>query len=379
MQEEYSVQEVEIGIGKSGRRGYSFDELTILPSRRTRDADQVDVSWQLDAYRFEIPVIAAPLDGVTSPGTAAAMGRLGGVGALNLEGLWTRHEDPTELLERAASLLPGDRVVELRDLYKAPVRTDLVSERIRQIRESGETVCVSVSPANTESLLPHITAAEPDLLLIQSTVTSADHVSQGDPEPLDLKNLVRRLSVPVVVGGCASFPSALHLMRTGAAGVLVGVGSGRTAATRDVLGVGGPQATAISDARAARMRHLDETGVYCHVISDGGMSTAADIAKAVVCGADAVMLGAPLAQASEAPANGTIWSMSGMHKDLPRGMVDAVETRGDLERILFGPADRADGGVNLIGGLRKAMALTGYGTLKEFQKADLTVSGGTSR
>lgn len=373
------MTDIEIGLGKDGRRGFSLDEVAIVPSRRTRDADDVDVSWQIDAYQFPVPVIAAALDGVTSPTTAAEMSRLGGAGALHLEGLWCRHDDPTELLGRIAGHDAGDGddrdgVALLRAAYDAPVRPELVEQRIAEIRDSGATVCVTVSPSRTESLLPAIRRAEPDLLLIQGTVTSAEHVSDGVHEPLDLKHLVRRLEVPVIVGGCASYQAALHLMRTGAAGVLVGVGTGLTSTTRRVLGVGNPQATAIADARAARMRHLDETGVYVHLIADGGMSTGGDIAKAVVCGADAVVVGAPLAGADEAPAGGAVWSMTASHPRLPRGRLRRMPTLGPFETVLFGPSSRADGRTNLIGGLRKAMAVTGYATLKELQKAELMVT-----
>lgn len=372
------MAEIEIGLGKDGRRGYSLDEVAIVPSRRTRDADDVDVGWQIDAYQFALPVIAAALDGVTSPRTAVEMDRLGGAGALHLEGLWCRHDDPTPILERIAAHVgeEGDRdgIDLLREAYDAPVRLDLVERRIAEIRDAGAAVCVAVSPSRTESMLPTIKKTEPDLLLIQGTVTSAEHVSDGVHEPLDLKHLVRRLEVPVVVGGCSSYQAALHLMRTGAAGVIVGIGTGFGSTTRRVLGVGTPQATAIADARAARMRHLDETGVYVHLIADGGMATGGDIAKAVVCGADAVILGAPLAAADEAPAGGAVWSMTAPHLRLPRGRLRRVPTLGPLERILSGPSDRSDGRTNLIGGLRKAMAVTGHATLKDLQKAELVVT-----
>ncbi|MFN7149056.1 MAG: GuaB3 family IMP dehydrogenase-related protein [Microthrixaceae bacterium] len=368
------MAEIEIGIGKSGRRGYSLDEVTIVPSRRTRDADEVDTSWQIDAYQFDVPVIASAMDGVTSPATAIEMGRLGGVGSLHLEGLWCRHDDPTEALAELADVDDDVAVQRLRELHDAPVRPELIGERVQQIRDGGATVCVAVTPSSTESLLPHIIRAEPDLLVIQGTVTSAEHVTDGAHEPLDLKHLVRRLEVPVLVGGCASYQAALHLMRTGAAGVLVGVGAGVTSTTNRVLGVGNPQATAIADARAARMRHLDETGVYVHVIADGGMRTGGDIAKAVVCGADGVMLGSPLARATEAPAGGASWSMSAFHRRLPRGRLRRFAPVGSLEQILQGPSDRSDGRTNLMGGVRKSMAVTGHGTLKELQKADLMVT-----
>jgi len=367
------VAEIEIGMGKSGRRGYSLDEVAIVPSRRTRDADDVDLSWQIDAYQFDVPVIAAAQDGVTSPDSAVELSRLGAVGALHLEGLWCRYADPEKFLAEIRDLSPDHAGERLRTIYEAPVDPELIGARIAQIRDAGATVCVAVTPARTESLLPHIIKAEPDLLVIQGTVTSAEHVADGAHDPLDLKHLVRRLEVPVIVGGCASYQAALHLMRTGAAGVLVGIGSGTTSTTGTVLGVGNPQATAVADARSARMRHLDETGVYVHVIADGGMTTGGDIAKAIVCGADAVMLGAPLARATDAPGGGAVWSMTAAHRTLPRGLLEHVEPVGTLEQVLFGPSDRADGRSNLMGALRKSMAVTGHGTVKDMQKADLAV------
>ncbi len=371
------MAEIDVGMGKQARRGYALDELRILPSRRTRNADDVDVSWQVDAYQLDIPVLSAPLDGVTSPAVAIELDRLGGLGVLHVEGLWTRHANPLGILERLSALEPGNRAAELREAYSAPVDPDLIAARIAEIKDAGAMAAVAVSPARTEALLPHITAADPHMLVIRGTVTSAEHIGSGEVEPLDLKYLVRRLDVPVLVGGCASYPAALHLMRTGAAGVLVGVGAGVTSTTNEVLGVGSPQATAIADARAARMRHLDETGVYCHVIADAGMDTAGDIATAVVCGADAVMLGSPLAASSDAPAGGNIWSMTAFHEKLPRGILEHVAPLGPLEVVLNGPAVAPDGRTNLIGGLRKAMAVAGHDTLKELQKAELVLAAGT--
>lgn len=388
------MTEIDIGRGKSAYRGYSLDDISIVPSRRTRDADDIDVSWQLDAYQFEIPVISAALDGVSSPTVAKELTDLGGAATLHLEGLWTRYENPEPILEEIAELADrlnnpnADRpldeaqaIARMRKLYEPAVQPELIEQRIHDLRDSGAIAAVAVSPAHTEALLEPIKKAEPDLLVIQGTVTSAEHVSDADHEPLDLKYLVRRLDIPVIVGGCSSYQAALHLMRTGAAGILVGVGPGWTSTTKTVLGAGAPQATAIADARAARIRHLDETGVYVHIIADGGMATGGDIAKAVVCGADAVMLGTPLAQSVDAPAQGAVWSPTAFHHRLPRGRIGKVQPLGTLEQILFGPSDRSDGCTNLIGGLRKSMAVTGYGTLKEFQKADLTVTRGqgTSR
>ncbi|MGE3621516.1 MAG: GuaB3 family IMP dehydrogenase-related protein [Acidimicrobiia bacterium] len=366
------MAEVEIGIGKSARRAYGFDEVAIVPSRRTRDSADVDISWQIDAFRFGLPILASPCDSVVSPGTADALGGLGGLGVLHLEGIWTRYADPGPVFEEIAGLVDDKATGRLQEIYAEPVKPDLVEQRIADLRRSGHTVAVAVTPQHTSELAPHVLRAEPDLLVIQGTVVSAEHVSRRT-EPLNLKDFIRHYEIPVVVGGCTSYQAALHLMRTGAAGVLVGAGSGAAGTTRRVLGVGVPMATAIADARAARMRHLDETGVYVHVIADGGMTTGGDIAKAIVCGADAVMVGTPLAAAVEAPGRGFHWGMTSVHRSLPRGNRVPVEIRGTLEEILLGPAHEADGRRNLVGGLRRAMALCGYESLKDFQKADLAV------
>ncbi|QGG93915.1 GuaB3 family IMP dehydrogenase-related protein [Actinomarinicola tropica] len=367
------MAEIEIGMGKSGRRAYGFDDVAIVPSRRTRDPEDVDISWELDAYRFELPVLAAAMDGVTSPTTAIAMGTLGGAGVLNLEGLWTRYADPEPLFDEIASLDADAATARMQEIYAEPVKPELVVQRIGEINDAGVLSCASVTPQRTESLMPAIREAELDLLVIQGTVVSAEHVS-SNAEPLNLKRFVRQLDIPVLVGGCASYQAALHLMRTGAAGVLVGVGPGHACTTRGVLGIGVPQATAIADARAARMRHLDETGVYVHVIADGGMATGGDIAKAIVCGADAVMIGSPLAATSEAPGRGFHWGMATFHPTLPRGTRVQTPIRGSLEEVLLGPAHGNDGRMNLFGGLRASMATCGYETLKEFQKAELMVA-----
>jgi len=364
------MADVEIGIGKSGRRAFGFDEIAIVPSRRTRDPEDVDIAWEIDAFRFELPVMASPSDSVVSPATAAELGRLGGLGVLHLEGLWTRYADPEPLLEEIAGLAADKATGRMQEIYAEPVQPDLVEQRIKQLKASGVTAAVACTPQRTLGLAPHILAAEPDLLVIQGTVVSAEHVSRR-AEPLNLKDFIRHYEIPVIVGGCTSYQAALHLMRTGAAGVLVGAGSGAAGTTRQVLGVGIPMATAIADARAARMRHLDETGVYVHVIADGGMTTGGDIAKAIVCGADAVMVGTPLAAAAEAPGRGFHWGTTAVHATLPRGHRVEVDPRGSLEEILVGPAHEADGQRNLLGALRRSMALCGYETLKDFQKAEV--------
>jgi IMP dehydrogenase len=367
------VADIEIGIYKSGRQAYGFDDIAIVPSRRTRDPEDVDISWQLDAFKFELPLLASAMDGVVSPATAIELGRLGGAGVLNLEGLWTRYEDPTPLFDEIRELDDDKATARMQQMYLEPVRTELVTERIREIRAAGVIAAASVTPQRTAQLAPACAEAELDLLVIQGTVVSAEHVSKT-VEPLNLKRFIREFDIPTIVGGCASYQAALHLMRTGAIGVLVGVGPGNACTTRGVLGIGVPQATAIADVAGARMRHLDETGVYVHVIADGGMSKGGDIAKAIACGADAVMLGSPLSSAVEAPARGFHWGMATFHPTLPRGARVRTEVRGTLREILLGPAHDNDGRLNLFGALRTAMATCGFETLKEFQKAEVMIA-----
>jgi len=367
------MTDVEIGMGKDARRAYGLDEVAIVPSRRTRDLDDVDTSWEIDAFRFAVPIMASGMDSVVSPATAVTLGELGSVGTLNLEGLWTRHDDPEALLAAIAVLPEDEAWAQLRQAYAAPVRPELIRDRVKEIRAGGVVSCGSVTPHRVEALADALVAAELDLLVIQGTVVSAEHVTKGNPEPLNLKTFVRRLDIPVIVGGCSSYRAALHLMRTGAAGILVGVGAGSSSSTRRILGMGVSQATALADARAARMRHLDETGVYVHLISDGGIRTGGDIAKAIVCGADAVMMGGPLAAATEAPGRGWHWGQAAVHADLPRGSRTRVEQVGPLAQILNGPATDDGGGTNLVGALRRTMALTGYASTKELQKAELVV------
>ena len=367
------MAEVEIGRGKSGRRAYGFDDIAIVPSRRTRDPEDVDISWEIDAYRFELPLMASAMDGVVSPATAIEIGRLGGVGVLNLEGVWTRYEDPEPLLEEIAHLEVDKATARMQQIYMEPIKPELVTRRIREIKDAGVVSCASLTPQRTEQFAQALLDADLDLFVIQGTVVSAEHVSKT-VEPLNLKRFIREFDIPVIVGGCASYQAALHLMRTGAVGVLVGVGPGHACTTRGVLGIGVPQATAIADARAARAQHLDETGVYVHVIADGGMATGGDIAKAIVCGADAVMIGSPLAAAVEAPGRGYHWGMATFHPTLPRGARVKTSTRGTLKEILVGPAHENDGRLNLFGALRTSMATCGYESVKEFQKAEVMVA-----
>ncbi len=366
---------VEIGLGKTAQRGYHLDEIAIVPSRRTRDFDDVSTNWQVDAYQFKIPCLAHPSDATMSPTTAVALGRLGGLGVLNVEGLWTRYEDPTKILEELASLTEDAPTTRrLQEVYAEPIRPELIGDRVRAIREAGVTVAVRVSPQHTLALAPVILDAGVDLLVIQGTIVSAEHVSTVD-EPLNLKEFIADLDLPVIVGGCTDYKTALHLMRTGAAGVIVGIGADEWSTTDMVLGIRVPMATAISDAAAARRDYLDETGGrYVHLIADGDLRTSGDIAKALGCGADAVMIGEPLSMCEEAPAGGAWWHSAASHPKLPRGAFGAAgKALGSMERLLYGPSDDPEGGLNLFGGLRRAMAKCGYRDLKEFQKVSLVL------
>ncbi|WP_040792171.1 GuaB3 family IMP dehydrogenase-related protein [Nocardia paucivorans] len=382
---------VEIGMGRTARRTYELDDIDIVPSRRTRSAKLVSLAWQLDAYRFDIPFLTHPTDAVVSPEFAIEMGRQGGLGVINGEGLWARHADVSAKIDQLIELAHKDghdgqdrAVALLQELHAAPMQPDLLAAAVAQVRGAGVTVAVRVSPQNAQTLTPALVQAGIDLLVVQGTIISAEHVGNG--EPLNLKTFIAELDVPVVAGGVSDHRTALHLMRTGAAGVIVGYGSYPGATTTgEVLGIGVPMATAIADAAAARRDYLDETGGrYVHVIADGDIATSGDLAKAIACGADAAMLGVPLAVAAEAPGRGWYWPSAAAHPSVPRGsllQVDdpwsgegaATAARPSLERVLFGPSDDPYGSLNLVGGLRRSMAKAGYSDLKEFQKVGLSV------
>jgi IMP dehydrogenase len=368
------MTEIEIGRAKRGRRAYSFDDIAIVPSRRTRDPEEVSTAWQIDAYRFELPIVAAPMDSVMSPETAIALGKHGGLGVLNLEGLWTRYDDPTDQLAEIAALDAGNAVRRMQQMYAEPIRAELVTARLRQMRDAGVTVAGSLSPQRTKEFAKAVVDAGVDMFVIRGTTVSAEHVS-GQAEPLNLKEFIYELDVPVIVGGCATYQAALHLMRTGAAGVLVGFGGGAAHTTRTVLGVAVPMASAVADVAGARRDYMDESGGrYVHVIADGSIGRSGDIAKAIACGADAVMIGSPFARASDAPGGGFHWGNEAHHAELPRGERVQIGTVGTLAEILFGPSRVADGTMNLVGALTRAMATTGYTDVKEFQRIEVVVS-----
>ena len=368
------MSDVEIGRGKTGRRAYSLSEIGIVPARRTRDPEEVSIAWQIDAYRFELPLMACPMDSVVSPATAIQIGRLGGLAVLDLEGLWTRYSDPEPLLAEVTELDEQAATRRLQAMYAEPISEDLIGRRIEEIARAGVTTAASLSPQRTARYAKAVVDAGVDIFVIRGTTVSAEHVS-GRAEPLNLKQFIYELDVPVVVGGCATYTAALHLMRTGAAGVLVGFGGGSGHTTVKVLGVAVPMATAIADVAAARRDYLDESGGrYVHVIADGSMTSSGDIAKALAIGADAVMVGSPLARATEAPGRGYHWGSEANHTELPRGARVRVGTIGTLEQILHGPSTVPDGSMNLMGALRRTMATAGYSDLKEFQRVEVVVA-----
>ena len=372
---------VEIGMGRTARPAYGLDDVEIVPSRRTRSSQVVSTAWQIDAYRFDIPLVTHPTDALVSPDSAVAIGQLGGLGVLNAEGLWSRLTDVEGALDRLVAAQadgPAALVRVLQELHAAPIQPDLLAESIKRIRDSGVTVAARVSPQRAAELTPELIAAGVEILVVQGTIVSAEHVATDDEEPLNLKRFIADLDIPVIAGGVADYRTAMHLMRTGAAGVIVGHGHSTGVTSTDaVLGIGVPMATAIVDAAAARRDYLDETGGrYVHVIADGGVHVSGEVAKSVACGADAVMLGEPLSRAAGMPGRGLYWTAAAAHPSLPRSRVQpGSASEIDLRTLLFGPSSDPDGRVNLFGALRRALAKTGYSDLKEFQKVGLTIRG----
>ena len=365
---------MEIGRAKRARRVYAFDDVAVVPSRRTRDPEDVSTSWSIDAYTFDVPILAAPMDSVVSPSTAIMMGQLGGLGVLDLEGVWTRYEDPEPMLAEIRGLPDGKATARMQQIYAEPIKAELIRDRLAEIRAGGVTVAGSLSPQRTQEFYQTVVDAGVDLFVIRGTTVSAEHVSKN-VEPLNLKKFIYELDVPVIVGGAATYTAALHLMRTGAAGVLVGFGGGAASTTRATLGIHAPMATAVADVAGARRDYLDESGGrYVHVIADGGLGSSGDVVKAIACGADAVMLGTTLARATDAPGGGWHWGAEAHHPQLPRGNRVRVAQTGTLEEILYGPAVVADGTANLVGALRRSMATTGYSDLKEFQRVEVVVA-----
>lgn len=365
---------IEIGRAKRATRVYGFDDIAIVPTRRTRTPEDVNLSWTIDALTFDFPIVAAPMDSVMSPATAIAFGKLGGLGVLNLEGLWTRYENPEPLLEQLSTITdPLEATVKMQELYSEPIKGELITERMREIRDAGVPVAGALTPQRTQEFASVVEKSGVDFFVIRGTTVSAEHVAESEI-PLNLKEFIYTLDVPVIVGGCATYQAALHLMRTGAAGILVGFGGGATKRTRNVLGVEVPMASAIADVAAARRDYMDESGGrYVHVIADGALGRSGDIAKAIACGADAAMVATPLARAAEAPGRGWHWGPEAWHPRLPRGERVAMPQIGTLEEIVNGPSHTPDGTMNLVGALKKSLATCGYTAVKDFQRVEVVV------
>jgi len=358
---------------KEMERAYGFDEVALIPGDITVNPDQTDTQFTIGDFKFSTPILASAMDAVVDPAFAIAFGRLGGLAVLNLEGVQTRYQNPDEVLQQIAQAPEIEVTSLLQSLYSAPIKEELIAERVRAIKNGGVACAVSVTPANAKRLSPIAKEAGIDILVVQSTVTTAKHTSKSD-RGLIFPELCRAMSLPVIVGNCCSYCAALELMRTGIDAVLVGVGPGAACTTREVIGVGVPQVTATMDCAAARETHLKEGGKYVSVVTDGGIRIGSDLCKAFAAGADAVMIGSPLAKATEAPGKGYHWGMSHPHPSLPRGTRVRVGTSAPLEQILFGPTSVTDGSQNLVGALRTSMGVCGARTVKEMHQAKMIIA-----
>ncbi len=360
------------GSGRRLRHAYGFDDVALVPGSLTVDPEDTDLSWQLGPHRLALPILASAMDGVVDPSFAVALGQAGGLAVLNLEGLQTRYERPEEQLAQIAEAPASEVTALLQQLYRAPLRDDLVARRVEQIKAGGVLVAVSSTPANAARLGQVAAAAGADIFVVQSTVSTARYRTRG--ESLDLTRLCKEMPIPVVVGNCVSFSAALELMQTGISGLLVGVGPGAACTSREVWGVGVPQVTATIDCSEARDLFYRETGRYVPIITDGGMRTGGDVNKAIASGADAVMLGSPFAQTAEAPGRGHHWGMATPHGALPRGTRIRVGVNGTLEQVLFGPTSRTDGTQNLVGAIRTCMGVCGAMTLAEMHDVEMMIA-----
>ncbi len=355
------------------RRAYGFDEVAIVPGDITINPDQTNIDFKIDGFTFTTPILASAMDAVTDVNSATLMSKLGGLAVLNLEGVQTRYDNPQEALTEIAQASDAEVTPLLQKVYSQPIKENLVGERIQSIKKSGAVCAVSVAPANTKRLAPIATEAQVDIFVVQSTVTSARHISKSS-RGLIFSEFRQSISIPIIVGNCVSYSACLELMRTGISGVLVGVGPGAACTTRQVLGVGVPQVTATMNCAAARDEYLRESGKYVPIITDGGIGNGGDLCKAFASGADAVMLGSILAQAKEAPGLGYHWGMAHPHPALPRGTRIKVGTTGTLEQILFGPTSVTDGSQNLVGALRTAMGICGVPTIQEMHKVEIIIA-----
>ncbi len=358
---------------KQLRRSYGFDEVAIVPGDITINPDQTNIDFKVGNFTFPIPIIAAAMDGVTDVNFAILMSKLGGLAVLNMDGIQTRYDNPAEILAEIAQAPAGKVTTLLQKIYSQPIKENLIGERIQAIKKSGAVCAVSLIPATTKHFAPVVAEAGGDILAVQSTVTSAQHISKSY-RGLVFSELCQSTPIPIIVGNCVSYSACLELMETGISGVLVGVGPGAACTTREVLGIGVPQITATMDCAAARDEYFRESGRYVPIITDGGFRKGGDVCKAVAAGADAVMLGSIFAQAKEAPGLGYHWGMSHPHPALPRGTRIKVGTTGTLEQILFGPTSVTDGSQNLIGALRTAMGVCGAATIQEMHQAQMVIA-----
>ena len=355
------------------RRSYGFDEVAIVPGDITVNPDQANIDLEIEGITFSIPILASAMDGVTDVRTAVTLSKLGGLGVIHLEGVQTRYDNPDDVLAEIARA-PADKVTPLlQKVYSAPIKENLIGERIQAIKKAGAVCAASVTPANTKRFAPLIAEAKADILVVASTVTTARHTSKSY-EGLIFPKLRKLVSIPVIVGNCVSYNACRELMETGISAVLIGVGPGAACTTRQVLGVGVPQITATMDCAQARDDYLRQSGRYVPIITDGGFRNGGDICKAIAAGADGVMLGSVLAQAKEAPGLGYHWGMANPHPALPRGTRIKVGTTGTMEQILFGPASVTDGSQNLVGALRTALGACGAPNIAEMHKAEMVIA-----
>lgn len=362
-----------IGHGRKARRAYGFDEIAIVPGAITINPNEVDIHWQLGGRRIEMPIMAAAMDGVVDPDFSIAMGKMGGLAILNLEGVWFRYDDPREILQEIAQATP-ERATELvQQLYQPPVREELISKRVEYIKAAGVPVVVSAIPQKADRAASICEEAGCDIFIVQSTVSTVRHIS-SEYKMLDIAELCRRTKMSVMVGNCVTYETSLELMEAGPDAVIIGIGPGAACTSRGVLGIGVPQVTATVDGAAARDEFYKRSGKYVPIITDGGMNVGGDICKAFAAGADAVIVGSAFAKAKEAPGGGFHWGMATPHANLPRGTRVKVGTTGSLEEILYGPARLDDGSQNLVGALRTCMGSIGAATIKDLQRAELVIA-----
>tara|TARA_B100002052_G_scaffold256804_1_gene247832 strand:- start:12 stop:1181 length:1170 start_codon:yes stop_codon:yes gene_type:complete len=366
--------DIQLGRSRTVRRAYGIDEIALVPGGRTVDPAVTDSSWSIGGISREIPIIASAMDGVVDVGMCIELAKQGAMGVLNLEGVQCRYEDPNPALDRIASVGKEEFVPLMQELYSQPVREDLIRRRIAEIKEKGGIAAVSATPAAALRFGAAIAEAGADLFFVQATVVSTEHIGPEGQQTLNLETLCREMGVPVVIGNCVTYDVALQLMQAGAAAVMVGIGPGAACTSRGVLGIGIPQATAVADCAAAREDHFKATGQYVPVIADGGIVTGGDICKCLACGADAVMIGSPIARSAEAPGRGFHWGMATPSPVLPRGTRIQVGTTGPLEKILRGPASLDDGTQNLLGCIRTSMGTLGARTLREMQQVEVVVA-----